>query len=411
MERRHSPSAARTSRWRSVLFSLVLGLGCLLALELGLRIAFAVHTGPSVLLYGTRFHHKRVHHDGAVGSMYHSDTYMKYYPHQIRYTLDRETGRTIPIHINEQGFRGNDFTVAKKPGVLRVATLGASSTFGFSDRDEETYPSYLERMLQAGCEGEASFEVFNFGIPHLHSGEIVALFLDEVLPLHPDVVTFYEGVNDSWASPVRAEQTRSNLDAVRKRIYHLPTLQSMLRGARDASVTLTVLDQMVKHRRMRFSAVDYRRHLDSKPQTFVDNVAHIYEECRKRGIVFIVCTQQVKSFLVDRETIRGVTYQQERELVRQKLAETGKIDDHELYMLTHGQIMDRLRTWAEENDVPLVDGIAALDQRRDVLVSWVHLNAEGNRLLARALADGILDLTCPTYRRHASGERAQSGQG
>ena len=54
------------------------------------------------------------------------------------------------------------------------------------------------------------------------------------------------------------------------------------------------------------------------------------------------------------------------------------------------------QAWADRNAVPFVDIIAALDRRRDVLVSWVHLNADGNRLVADALANEIAAHACGT---------------
>lgn len=78
---------------------------------------------------------------------------------------------------------------------LRVVTLGASSTFGYHDRDDETYPFLLEQALDA--QRPATFEVLNMGILHNTSRQILALFEEDVLPAEPDVVIFYEGVNDT----------------------------------------------------------------------------------------------------------------------------------------------------------------------------------------------------------------------
>jgi hypothetical protein len=44
--------------------------------------------------------------------------------------------------------------------------------------------------------------------------------------------------------------------------------------------------------------------------------------------------------------------------------------------------------------VPLVDVIAALDPRRDTLVSWVHVTPEGNRMIAEVFADTIAGGEC-----------------
>ena len=94
-------------------------------------------------------------------------------------------------------FRGRDFQTQKAPGVIRVVTLGASSTFGYYDRDEETYPFLLETLLNAESPESLRFEVINLGIPHLKMASIYQLFMAEALPLQPDIVTFYEGNNDA----------------------------------------------------------------------------------------------------------------------------------------------------------------------------------------------------------------------
>jgi hypothetical protein len=52
--------------------------------------------------------------------------------------------------------------------------------------------------------------------------------------------------------------------------------------------------------------------------------------------------------------------------------------------------MEDLINWAQQNNVPLIDGIHALDHNRDYLTSWVHLKPEGNLILANEIAKKIL---------------------
>jgi hypothetical protein len=59
--------------------------------------------------------------------------------------------------------------------------------------------------------------------------------------------------------------------------------------------------------------------------------------------------------------------------------------------LVHTHLMEALRTWAAANDVELVDALALLDERRDLLVSWVHLHPDANRVIANALAERIVN--------------------
>ena len=58
------------------------------------------------------------------------------------------------------------------------------------------------------------------------------------------------------------------------------------------------------------------------------------------------------------------------------------------------ELMTELRSWIEANDVPWVDVIAALDNDRSVVRTWVHPDATGNRMIAEAFSEQILRRVC-----------------
>jgi hypothetical protein len=172
-------------------------LGCLIVAELGLRIYTASHVGSDVFYYGIFPSRRTIESLEGQTVLEHANEqggYSKYFPHQERVDYDRETRAVFEVGINELGFRGPDVG-EKAAGTLRVITLGASSTFGYGSRDEETYPAYLAQLLNEDC--DRPVEVLNLGIPHLDSNSVLALMLNEALPLEPDVVTYYGGANDT----------------------------------------------------------------------------------------------------------------------------------------------------------------------------------------------------------------------
>ena len=130
-------------------------------------------------------------------------------------------------------------------------------------------------------------------------------------------------------------------------------------------------------------------------EQILNNVSKIYEEYKKRGILFIAATQQAQSNLFNRKKIKGITYERESDLVRKKILELGHINADELYFLAHNVLMKDLKAWAATQNVPLVDVIEVTNQDRDVLVSWVYLNAKGNQMVAREFSEEILKYTCP----------------
>ncbi|MGE0643752.1 MAG: SGNH/GDSL hydrolase family protein [Nitrospira sp.] len=215
------------SRIKRLSFYLVMVLISVLVLEGGFRAVLAFRVGPSVLFYGTPFHRHAMpgpttnHTVMQHGS--HQPGYTKFFPNEVKGDHDPVTNEIFRVSINSRGFRGGEFTEHKQPGVTRIVTLGASSTFGYYDRDQETYPYYLEQILNADSETTEQFEVINLAIPHLHSEEILALFEAEALPLHPDVVTLYEGVNDAARGNPALQQGDGN-----KTLYSQPQSQPSL---------------------------------------------------------------------------------------------------------------------------------------------------------------------------------------
>ena len=144
-------------------------------------------------------------------------------------------------------------------------------------------------------------------------------------------------------------------------------------GEGAATVSAEQLQQRIEHRR----------------QPYVDNLQRIRDACDERGILFIVATQQAQSMMFQREALKGMTYKDEVEHVRKKLDEKRQLSPREAGLVLHDQLMDAMRQWVEQTNTPLVDIIAALDQDRDVLLSWVHLSPRGNDMIAQHFAEEI----------------------
>lgn len=92
---------------------------------------------------------------------------------------------------NAQGFRGRDWSPAKRPGVTRVACLGCSCTMG----GQEPYPQRLERLLaEAGFADR--YEVLNAGVGSSSTHQILQILERHVLAFAPDILVIYSGWND-----------------------------------------------------------------------------------------------------------------------------------------------------------------------------------------------------------------------
>lgn len=94
---------------------------------------------------------------------------------------------------DHRGFRSAEIADVKPPGVLRIAAIGGSTTYGVDVSNHEAYPQVLGELLtRAGFQ----VEVINAGTPGWTSMQSVASLEDRILPLAPDLVVAYQGRNE-----------------------------------------------------------------------------------------------------------------------------------------------------------------------------------------------------------------------
>ncbi|MFO1080241.1 MAG: hypothetical protein U1E23_06365 [Reyranellaceae bacterium] len=106
---------------------------------------------------------------------------------------------TSPVGLvtNQYGFRGPPVPFARAPRTVRIAFIGASTTVG-SHFQPYSYPEFVGFWLNlwaAARKLDLKFEVLNAGRESINSGDNVVILRDEVLPLRPDLVVYYEGAN------------------------------------------------------------------------------------------------------------------------------------------------------------------------------------------------------------------------
>jgi hypothetical protein len=98
---------------------------------------------------------------------------------------------------NNFGWRGPDGELNRPAQVIRLAFVGASTTVG-GYAMPFSYPELIERWLNlwATRRGlEVRFEGINAGRTGIDSRSIAGIVKEELVPVDPDLVVFYEGAN------------------------------------------------------------------------------------------------------------------------------------------------------------------------------------------------------------------------
>lgn len=120
------------------------------------------------------------------------------------YEVDSRTGLRVPktgsrfgpITINSLGFRGPEIADPKRAGTVRIAFLGASTTFcAEASSNDAVWPHLVVASLRKRFTG-TRFDYVNAGIPGYTVSSSTRNLELRVSPLHPDLIVIYHATND-----------------------------------------------------------------------------------------------------------------------------------------------------------------------------------------------------------------------
>jgi lysophospholipase L1-like esterase len=115
----------------------------------------------------------------------------------------------------------------KKP--LKLLLLGGSSLWGFGARDDQTIPSLLARNLH---DRGVPVEIKNLSeLGYVSTQEVIGLLRELQEGYRPDVVIFYDGVNDTTSALLGGEAGLTTNEINRKREFNLLQSTGRLVGA------------------------------------------------------------------------------------------------------------------------------------------------------------------------------------
>jgi lysophospholipase L1-like esterase len=359
---------------------LAITLALILTVEIVLRLAaFAWYQSEYYLFFG-------IHHwVGKVAVSPWSTFEGGYYKFPPNYILEGATGQgPETAKIDSHGFRGPEFESTKPKGVFRVVCLGESSTFGYHNRDDETYPFILGRLF---VRDKLPVEVINAGFPYYNSGSILALFENEIVNYDPDIITIYAAYNDtSW--PVQISFSGRLALWIQEHSITYALLRNVT-GRLLFKAERLILDRLIPQT---MSLEQFKAESELVAIRYRKDLQSIIRSARRRNIAVILIKQPMTT---DSQSYRSVPYEAEYRYIQDKFEKGERLSLMEAWMVKHHRLIEELEKIAEQEKVPLVDNIKIVDQDRRRLSTWVHLTGEGNLRLAEALESVIMPYVSP----------------
>ena len=115
---------------------------------------------------------------------------------------------------NSYGFRGDEFEKEKPDDAYRIFVVGGSTTFGIGADDDETWPAYLQQIINEKIT-EKEIEVINYGLSGATTESEYDLIKHKISSLDPDLIIMYDGWND-YVADIPVEKTIRNWGSVCK---------------------------------------------------------------------------------------------------------------------------------------------------------------------------------------------------
>lgn len=189
------------------------------------------------------------------------------------------------IDVNSFGLRGPEITQEKPAGTLRIACVGASTTFGLYAKDDaSTWPAMLERALRA--KGR-QVEVLNCGAPGWTSRASLTNLEMVVFGLKPDVVVIYHNHNDLLENRQARYQQDSQADDWRTLYHPTPFPQRVL----QASAFFSFVRSRLRPEHAELGLEKKAPALDpAGTAAFERNLRRLVRRCQEQGARVLLCT-------------------------------------------------------------------------------------------------------------------------
>ncbi len=261
---------------------------------------------------------------------------------------------------NSAGFRGPEIAVAKPPGTFRIVIVGDSFTMGSGVRYEETYAALLSEALNRS-DDPRHYEVLNLGISGFTLYANVARLKRVGLRFDPDLVVYGFTVND-----------------IEGPFYRKPRVEVQQRRGTPLRLINLLVQQWIGLRNLVWHPPgSYLWELDENyfrnPQAWgawKDDLADLARTADARSLCVGMLLHTQLEYLYGFHPFRPY--------------------------------YEAARTEAERLGMPVFESFPYFENRRAESL-WVdyldhHPNAEGHRILARALLDGLAGLPARCWR-------------
>ena len=293
-------------------------------------------------------------------------------------------GANIHIKINSQGFRGEEFSLAKPPGTFRIVCLGASTTFSAEvSSNDAVWTHRLQEKLRTAYPGRR-IEVINASVGGYVADDNLKNLRYRVLPLNPDLVIYYEA-NNEIVRDTRELAIREGLisqDGQRQPRWSVALSKaSLLFDLAYKNLAILARSRDTDQKRLDRVPPDL-------PTRFVGVLDQMRQELSARNVPLVLSTFIVK-YRRDQDRATQIANADVAFYYMPWMSIDGMLDAMDVY---NAAVLD----YGKRTGVPVVDDRATISPDNKHFTDCMHLSDKGNEAMADRFARFVTNLPALT---------------
>jgi hypothetical protein len=289
------------------------------------------------------------------------------------------------VNINREGIRLTPGAVCSANS-YKVFAFGGSTMWGTGAPDWGTIPAYLQADSAALVHEPVC--VMNFGESAFVSTQGIIQLMLELQSGHvPDLVIFYDGVNDTYAAYQSGRSTHQNFDQIAAKFQGDKSPPPSFVAWIKSSNSFYLLDRLVATLRQKpqnrtdlltykTMGIDTATLSDSVVHTYISNYEIVDALAQKYGFRFLFCWQPV--LMIGGKSLTG----EEQEMIPES-----EPDLIELYKSVYGRVQQVAHKYKNLYYMAnIFDEFKSL-----VWIDYAHVTLDGNRLIAQKMLQAIIE--------------------
>ncbi|MFH1358688.1 MAG: SGNH/GDSL hydrolase family protein [archaeon] len=271
------------------------------------------------------------------------------------------------VNVDENSIRKTE-NPCESEDSLKIFVFGGSTIWGSGVRDSSTIPSYLSKYL---CSKNIPVKVTNLGEGgYVSTQGMIALELELRKENYPDIIVFYDGINDVYAS------YQINKAGSPQNVFDR---EADFNSRKKLNIKQNILNSNIMKLKNRFLG---------KPEP----VIQISPDLEDETIKLYLNNLKIIKTLEKEYDFKGFYYWQPTLATKIPMSEDeqNKIPKEEIFDKLYLNVTSKMQGLAVNNQITDLSGIFN-NMNKTIYFDTYHLFEEGNQIIAQRIGDDIIN--------------------